>query len=238
MRYNLYIISIIFSILALISCADTTSSDETEAVKLGEVEFLKTDGANLDISDTGFSGTGKVMAKLPLESIKSGINFHLVGAIEDNGQLRLTTFSDDKLENGLAFELSRSGDTLGVKILAEGKESDITDYFTAIKASEEISLFIDVHNNETPAHILIWKGDVTTFSEENVLFNSEADHDHHEEEGHGEEEEGHKEGHDDETHDEEVTSPGNGSGTVWGVELTKASITKDFVSGEEKFSEE
>lgn len=79
------------------------------------------------------------------------------------------------------------------------KKSNGTESFGAIDASGPIRLQFDVHNNETPAHVLAWNRDLgDSFTDATAVFNSE----------------------------ENDNSPGIGSGTRWGVRLSGATVTR------------
>ena len=119
----------------------------------------------------------------------------------------MTTNADSELKNGISVFFSRSGTTLTVKLKNDSQEVHISSKFTSVNASEALSFQIDVHNSENPTHVLVWTG-VSTFSEENALFNSEE---------HG-------------------NAPGQGTGNLRGLGLTKATVTSASI-GDAKFEE-
>ena len=161
---------------------------------------LRTDGGTL-------SGTGSVVVNQPLAGTASGQSYALQFRLEEGGSLTLYSNASNRLQNGLALRFDRKGTALRVKLIAGSTENDVSDAFAALDASGDIQLQIDLHNNEVPAHVLIWSG--TDFSEDAALLNSENA---------GRE------------------APGNGAGQFWGLELAQASVTRAVVS-EPKFEE-
>ena len=134
-------------------------------------------------------------------------HYSLGFTLEDAGSLTVTSNAANDLTTGISVEFSRSGTTLNAKLKNDSGETDISSSFSDVDASGALSYQIDVHNGENPTHILIWSG-VTEYTEENAKFNSEED---------GE-------------------APGQGSGTLWGLVLDKATVSSATVS-EVKFEE-
>lgn len=161
---------------------------------------LRTDGSTV-------SGTGSLVVNQPLAGTASGQSYALAFRLEDGGSLTLQSNASNRLQGGVALRFERLGAALRVKLLAGGTENDVSDAFATLDATSELQLQIDLHNNEVPAHILVWSG--TDFSEGAALLNTE--------------EAGRE-------------APGNGSGQFWGLELAQANVTRATVS-EPKFEE-
>jgi hypothetical protein len=176
--------------------ADATLLDAT-VLNAGS---LRTDGSTL-------SGTGSVVLNQPLSGTASGQSYALAFRLEDGGSLTLQSNASNRLQNGIALHFQRNGAALSVKLIAGGAENDVSNAFATLDVTGELQLQIDVHNNEVPAHILVWSG--ADFSEGAALLNSE--------------EAGRE-------------APGNGAGQYWGLELSQASVTRAAVS-EPKFEE-
>ena len=123
----------------------------------------------------------------------------------------MRAFASKTIDEGVALTFSRKGKVLSATLAASGKTVDVSKNFSALDASAEVSVLVDVHNGETPAHVLAWKGDTASPSEQNALFNSEKA-------GDGE-------------------SAGNGKGTFWGLALSKA-IVKNAAASDAKFEHE
>ena len=145
---------------------------------------------------SGYSGTGSLIYNTPLESVQSGHSWALAFTLQDGGSLTLLSNTNNQLGNGVAIQFSRAGAVLSAKLKAAGSETDVSAAFTSIDASGAISLQVDIHNDETPAHVLVWSG--TDFSEGAALLNSE---------------------------DAGNEVPGSGSGTYWGLELNNATVS-------------
>jgi hypothetical protein len=161
----------------------------------------------LSSSPASLSGTGVAVFNAPLSGLKSKNSYALAFALTDGGSVTLQANSTNRAANGLAIRFSRSGETLSVKMIAGGAETDVSSKFTGIKASDALSFQIDVHNDETPAHVLVWTG--ADFSEDAALLNSES---------------------------AGFEAPGNGNGSFWGLELMGATVTSAKV-GAPKFKE-
>ena len=154
------------------------------------------------------SGSGSFVARTPLASVNSERSYTVSFTVQDGGSLTLIMNSDAELSGGLEFEFSRSGSTLAV-VLKKGTDTNtVTSSFTgSIDVTGTVSIIIDQHNQETPAHVLVWSGTTTVFDDSTAMFNSD---------------------------DVGKAPPGNGTGVYWGVRMTSASITQAQV-GSAKF---
>ena len=88
---------------------------------------------------------------------------------ERHGFLPLKDLSSD------FFEKNSNGKTQ--RTLKEGQEIIVQiakDSFNSLDATKAISIAIDIHNDENPAHVLIWSGN-SHYTEENALYNSEKE---------------------------------------------------------------
>ncbi|MDQ3234972.1 MAG: hypothetical protein M3Q07_24455 [Pseudobdellovibrionaceae bacterium] len=192
-------VKLILSLLALLQLACTKDDDKkTDLVQgslIGKTYYVVQAG-DLQRTETSVSGTGSIVFNSPLGSIPSKDNYALNLSVDDGGTLELVTHSDSSLANGVSVLLKRTGSSLTASLKAKGQESTAKE-LSGVNAAEDISLAIDVHNDETPAHILVWSAAGGDFGEDNALLNSEEDE----------------------------TSPGNGSGTSWGLILTKANVS-------------
>jgi hypothetical protein len=203
------------SVTLLTSCGgDDNSSSETPSSKEGKVgttDILLLSESGLTFSGTTLSGSGLAIAKNPLGEVKDDKNLAVTFTVEDGGSLSVRAFASKTLEDGVALTLSRKGTRLSAALSAGGKSVDISKTFSALDASKEVSVLVDVHNGETPAHVLAWKGGTASPSDQNALFNSEKA-------GDGE-------------------SAGNGKGTFWGLVLSKVIVTSASAS-DAKFEHE
>ena len=148
-------------------------------------------------------GQGKGLMSSSVSAVSSGANFEVSFRIQDGGSFSLNTFTDSQLENGFVIEFQRSGDTLSVKASAAGVTQDWSSLFSAIDASEDLTFNVDVHNNEKPAHVMLWHGSKSAQQDHtNTIYNSaedsiDLDYDN---------------------------SPGNGRGRQWGFILNQSQI--------------
>ncbi len=194
-------------------CGSTESASQAPVSegKVGTTEFVLQDSPNLKFEGESLSGEGKAAAKLPAGEIKSKKNFALNFTLDDGGSVTLAAYATEKLDKSIAVKFLRSGKVLKATLSATSKDIDISKAFGNVDATKEIAVLVDIHNDETPAHLLAWTADIASPGEANALFNSEKV-------GDGE-------------------SPGNGQGTFWGLVLSKAKVTKAAAS-EAKFKEE
>lgn len=189
------------------SDSDNNSAQAIEG-SLDGVSYIVADGSGLERSDTQLSGQGKVLFKNPLGEIGSKDDFALEFQLEDGGQLELLTHTDSAGNSGVSAVITREGAVVSIAWSAGGTVSE-KKALEGIDAAGVIHLAIDIHNDETPSHNLVWDGSGNSFGEEDALSNSEED----------------------------FASPGKGSGTFWGLNLSKATVLSASVSAP-KFVEE
>lgn len=203
------------SAVVLSSCGGdddaSSASPSSKEGKVGTTEVLLLSETGLAFSGTTLSGSGSAIAKNPLGEVTDEKNLAVTFTVEDGGSLSVHAFASKSLQDGVVLTLSRNGTKLLAALVAGGKSVDISKTFVALDASKEVSVLIDIHNGETPAHVLAWKGGTASPSDQNALFNSEKA-------GDGE-------------------SAGNGKGTFWGLVLSKAVVTSASVS-DAKFEHE
>lgn len=204
--------TILLSLSALsVSCGDSNSTDNVAGLSEGSLDgaaYSLTSGAELQKTETELSGSGTILFKNPLGEIGSKDAFLLQFKLEDGGKLELLTHTDNAGKSGVSAVVTRESGVVSIAFAAAAATSD-KKVLEGIDATGEISLLIDVHNDESPAHILVWNGTSGSFSEGNALINSEDD----------------------------ITSPGKGSGVYWGLSLTKATVLSASIQAP-KFVEE
>ena len=148
-------------------------------------------------SASSLAGSGTVVFNTPLTGIQSKNSYALAFSLGDGGSLTLQANSNNQVASGVALRFSRAGATLNVALISGGAQKDVSSKFAAINASSAMTMQIDVHNDESPAHVIVWSG--TDFSESAALLNSE---------------EGGYE------------AAGAGNGSFWGLVLANATVTK------------
>ncbi len=187
------VLGLIALILAvnLLSCGSTSATGDT----LGGQKIVVVEAGDLTKSDSSISGTGSFVFNTPLASLDSKDSYRIVFTLQKGGSLSLATHSDTALAGGLNIVLSRGAeaDTYTAKMVRASGETAMTA--VTGDATGDITLQIDAHNDETPAHVVVYPGSDATFTA--PIFNSESD----------------------------GAAPGNGTATYWGITLTKAGIT-------------
>jgi hypothetical protein len=163
------------------------------------------------VNPGSLQGTGAVVFGSQFGEVRSGGSVALKFSLEDGGSLTLVSHADSSLGNGYELEFRRLGTGTGsLKVLlrAQGNTRDTVndfgqDVFSGIDASLPMKLQIDVHNNESPAHVMVWSRLITDdFSETAAILNTEDEV----EKSNG--------------------SPGIGSGIRWGLKLNRANVTR------------
>lgn len=199
-------LSILSVSLNACSKKEAASAAATEG-KVSSVDFKILSSQGLAFDGTTLKGTGDAVAKLPLADNKdSGKNLTVTFTLEDGGSLLLKTFASSSLENGVNVHLTRSGEQLKVKT-SKGSESG-TEKTMSLSANGSIGVSVDVHNNESPTHVLVWAASEAAPAEDNALFNSESD----------------------------GGAAGQGAENFWGLSLVKASVSSVAI-GAVKFEE-
>lgn len=159
------------------------------------------------ISGTSYTdlGSGKMLMSEALSDVSEGFNFEFSFNLADGGSMTFTSFASPQLSNGFEIKFSRAGAKLNVQAVAQGQTQDWSSMFTSIDASQNVTLTMDVHNDESPAHVMIWQGEKAQDKDHtNTLYNSAEDSV-------------------DLNYD---SSPGNGFGRAWGFALDNAHLLK------------
>jgi hypothetical protein len=158
-------------------------------------------------SGSSLAGTGSALFAKDFGSFKSGGSYALDFTLQEGGSLTLVSHSDSTLNSGWEITFRRQGTgpgSLKVAITAQGTTRDTNnssgmDVFAGLDASGALKFQVDVHNDETPTHAVVWSrllGD--NFQAELALLNTE----------------------------ENDNSPGIGTGTRWGLRLDRAAVTR------------
>lgn len=155
-------------------------------------------------SATSLNGSQTVVFDSPLSGVTSKSSFALTFVLNEGGSLALNSNGNSRLGGAIGVVFSRVGKTLSVKLKEGGAETNVSAAFASLDASETLSFLVDVHNDEVPAHILIWSGSTSAYTEDAALMNSE---------------------------DPGFNPPGNGSGQFWGLALSNATVSQAQVGG-------
>lgn len=161
--------------------------------------FQVVNQGTLTTSTASLSGTGSVVFVNPLAGTTAKSSFRLTFSLaNDTSSLQLTANANAQLQNGALVSIVRNGAALKVGSL--GNEQTVP----GVDASQTVTLQIDVHNDETPAHVQVWKADVTTFTTPNATPNIDST-------------------------DPNAVPHGTG-GTAWGLLLNNATVTGALAS--------
>lgn len=195
---------IVFLGIFIYGCSNNTSNPGP--YQIHGVDYATITTGTLQHRESSIEGSGSLIIITPLASISSKESYTLQFTLKDGGSLTLVTHSNNLLSSGLTMTFSRSGSALS-GLTQAGITLSTPFLLAGIDASGTIQLQIDVHNDESPAHILVWSG--SNFIEEAALYNSE---------------------------DPGLNAAGNGAGTYWGLVLSNAKVTEASV-GTPKFTE-
>ena len=166
--FSLIILSMFF---VLLGCSTTDSSNSDDSSTLdGEAYSIILDNGLLSDGDI-VSGNGSLIFNNPLPAISSNRSYSLSFSLENEGELILHSHSINTLENAISVVFTRNEENLEVSLVNGNTTQDISTLFSDISADEPLTFQLDIHNEESPAHILVWNG--TDFSEEEALVNTE-----------------------------------------------------------------
>ena len=200
LKTMIYSLSLLAAPATLFSCGkkSETKTECSEGGKVSDVCFKNLSSSGLSFNNASISGTGSALAVSPLaDSVDGGKNIELTFSLNDGGSLILKAFSKTDLSGGVDIHLKRDASKLEIKF-GESQEKEL-----AIDAAGEMKLLLDVHNDEDPAHIVIWNG-AGVFSKEDSILNSEDDG--------------------------AIKPSGKGGDKFWGVTLTNATLSSAVVS--------
>lgn len=171
-------LSITLLSLSLISCSkDEANSAENLTGRIGSTEFIVQDSSDLRFDGVSLRGSGTAIAKLPADEIAGEKNFELTFTLNNGGVVEIKAFGNDLLQNAVGIKFSRTGDTLKVELTNKTTTLDISSAFSQLDANSTLSLHFDVHNGETPAHIIGWTSSIQSPDSSNSSFDSERDED-------------------------------------------------------------
>ena len=142
--------------LFAVSCGqDDDKKQENLSSKLNGLKFSLIGGSeNLKAKENEVNGHGKLIFNSPLKNDDNRYSFTL--NLLDAGSLELMTNADKNLQNGVSIKFERVSKVLKVFVTANSKSIDISERFKGLDASSELFFALDVHNDESPAHVLIW----------------------------------------------------------------------------------
>jgi hypothetical protein len=193
-----------FATLFVTSCGkkDSNTSSCSEGNQVNSVCFRNLTQENINFSNGVLSGTGSVVAVEALaESSDSGRNISLTFSVQEGGSLVLRTFAKNDLTGGIDIKLSRVSSRLSLNFI-KGNDVSASRELEGVDATSEIKLILDIHNDESPAHIVVWNG-AGTFNKDQKLLDSEEEN--------------------------SIQPAGKGGDKFWGFSLNNASLSNVIV---------
>lgn len=192
-----FLLTMVQTVALTVGCGKVESGkDETTGNRFDGKDYLNVSENQPDATDSALSGSGAVVFKSPLGETGSDKNIRLVFSLTEAGALDLVTHAQESLQNGNTIRLQRNGEILQVVLVGKDGQTEARP-LKNINATGTITLLVDIHNSESPAHILIWGDGQADPDDDNALFNSDAD----------------------------ATTPGRGTGNFWGLSLKQATVT-------------
>lgn len=101
-------------------------------------------------------GNGSVRFSDQLATAAGSGGFNVSFRLDDGGSLVIHLFADDALDSGLNWTITRSDDIVSGEMAAGSSTLDTTSSLEDIDATGLIRLYIDVHNDSTPARLIAW----------------------------------------------------------------------------------
>ncbi|MDC4227742.1 MAG: hypothetical protein MPW14_09330 [Candidatus Manganitrophus sp.] len=208
MMKTFYQTGMVFFFLIVLGACGGDDDNGSTTLSLDGAGYVVITPGSLQHNSDNVAGSGSIVFNDPLSGVATKHSYALNFTLADGGSLTLVSHSSNQLANGINIVMTRSGAVLSVLIQAGGNQTDASPSFTDVDATQPIGLQIDVHNDETDqgAHLLAWTGQ--SFDEGDAIFNSE----------------------------DTGGSPGNGSGSFWGLILQNATVNTAEV-GDAKFVE-
>lgn len=148
-------------------------------------------------------GEGKGLMPDSLSEIQGSANFEMSFSLQESGSAVFYFFAKEGLNDGIAIEFKKEQGQLKVLASAQGVQQEWSSLFSGIDTSGVMTFTLDVHNNESPAHIMLWLGSKnSSLNHRNTVYNSAEDSL-------------------DLNYD---AAPGNGLGRSWGFQLNNAEL--------------
>lgn len=138
---------------------------------IGDSHFVAIDRTLTQVGPA-VEGSGRIRSATDLESTKSRIHYELKFYLSEGGSLELSAFSSSLLDQGVHLTFSRNGHSLMFNAKADGAKMAVDSKFEKVDAAKTIHLEIDVHNDENPAHVVIWES-AKSFERSVSLFDSQ-----------------------------------------------------------------
>ena len=145
----------VIALAMLAGACSSDSDDDSSCAKVYGYCFEAAEGVN--VSGSTVTGSGNLNLGQVVDTAASGKNFQATVTLEDGDSVTLLAFADSSLENGVNIVFTRSGSTVEW-VLAENSGTLKTSSFSDADATKELVINVDLHNDEEPAHVIIWEG--------------------------------------------------------------------------------
>jgi len=193
---NLLPLVLILSSFALNACGGGSSNSPEGDKTLNGLEYIYLSQGTLTATSETMSGSGIIAFKNPVGEVASDKNIKISFELTDNTYIEIRSHADKELKNGVQIRFTRAVSNLLLTATA-GDKDPVSRALGDMQVDSTINLSVDIHNSETSAHILAWNGDEITPTDDNALFNSDAD----------------------------GQIPGKGTGMFWGIAFGDAKVT-------------
>jgi len=172
----------------------TPQDDISRSFKGLDQDLILIDIGNLNISSSEISGSGAFVVNDPLSGVASEAHFKIDAALREGSWLEFIVFSSSDLRDGISFLFRRSENLVSLKISNSYRQASWSDMIR-LYDEDRISFSLDVHNQEQPAHFILWDGLVAGRRIADLIDSAEDD-----------------------------LNLGNGRGAFWGMRLENATV--------------
>lgn len=194
---RIFFVFFMTTMIALAGCGGGRSAAVEDGTQtFSGYEYVVVSQSALALTSDSVSGEGMIAFKEPLGSVSSNKNVRLAFQLEDGSFAELRTHADKTLSGGVQVRIARRGNVATLSVAAGDKEP-VSRELAGLPVGEAMLLSVDVHNTETPAHVLVWDEAEKVPTDDNARFNSDAD----------------------------GVVPGNGIGMFWGLALSGARVS-------------
>lgn len=121
-----------------------------KAIPLGNTQKLQ-------ISEDHLSGSGEIIFDQPLPGMNSSSAFLLGLKIEEGGFVEIHAYCSSRLEGGIRLRIELNNQNWNFVLSREEVEIPLRNLEVLVDPSSgELDLGLEIHHQETPAHILLW----------------------------------------------------------------------------------
>ncbi len=184
-------------ILLLSACGSDLlkpQGDISRSFKALDQDLILVDIGNLNISSSEISGSGAFVVNDPLAGVDSEAHFKIDAVLNEGALVEFIVFSSAALEDGISFAFRRADNLVSLKITNSFRQASWSDTIR-LQDENRVSFSLDVHNQEQPAHFILWDGLLAGRRVPDLIDSAEDD-----------------------------LNLGNGRGAFWGMRLENATL--------------